>query len=164
MTERCAMCGAEIPEGRQVCPNCERRVMSEEEKKFEYVLTLNSEQAREVMNTLEFMMRWKLKQPRLAVEYLPDRLDWKGDFDGSLKKRDAMIAALTEANNIAIPERENMYTLKDEQWHRIYNIFQVIRHAIQQAEYPDSKGVDSYPTFPSGGEPLPGIEWRKKGR
>ena len=24
MTDRCVICGAEIPEGRQVCPNCER--------------------------------------------------------------------------------------------------------------------------------------------
>lgn len=25
MTETCVCCGAEIPEGRQVCPNCEKK-------------------------------------------------------------------------------------------------------------------------------------------
>lgn len=27
MPERCVCCGTIIPEGRQVCPNCERNVM-----------------------------------------------------------------------------------------------------------------------------------------
>ncbi len=30
-TETCVMCGAPIPEGRQVCPLCERRVLEETE-------------------------------------------------------------------------------------------------------------------------------------
>ena len=25
MTEHCIVCGKEIPEGRQVCPNCEKK-------------------------------------------------------------------------------------------------------------------------------------------
>src|SRR5574344_1488726 len=30
MTETCISCGAEIPEGRQVCPKCERRTMQDQ--------------------------------------------------------------------------------------------------------------------------------------
>ena len=32
MPERCACCGEIIPEGRQVCPNCERSVQDEKQK------------------------------------------------------------------------------------------------------------------------------------
>ena len=28
MSERCVCCGAEIPEGRQVCPSCEQKVVN----------------------------------------------------------------------------------------------------------------------------------------
>ena len=27
MSERCVICDCEIPEGRQICPNCEKRMM-----------------------------------------------------------------------------------------------------------------------------------------
>lgn len=128
----------------------------------EYTLTLKSKQAKEIQNALEVIMRWKLRQPSIVMEYLPNRLSWKNDFDDYLKKRDEITEYLEKANDIAIPKLENNNTLKDEQWDRIYNIFQVIRHAIQQAEYPDSKGVDSYPPFPSGNEPLPEIKWERK--
>lgn len=30
MEERCVMCGAVIPEGRQVCPLCETRILEQE--------------------------------------------------------------------------------------------------------------------------------------
>jgi hypothetical protein len=125
---------------------------------------MNTKQAREVMNALEAIFRWKLKQPNIMREYLPDRLDWVNDFDASLAKRKGAEDLLKAANDLLIPyDFGDSKPLKDEQWHRIFNIYQTIRHAIQQAEYPDSKGVDSYPVYPSGNEPLPGIEWREKG-
>ncbi len=131
-------------------------------KKPEYILTLDSDQAIEILNALEAVMRWKLRQPEIMEESLPDRLDWKGDFDKSLRLRDTIRKKLKEANDIAIPELANRYTLKDAQWHRIYNIYQALRHARQQAEFPESKGVDSYPTYPSGSEPMPKVEWKMK--
>ncbi len=129
---------------------------------YEYTITLTSQQAIEVQNALEAIMRWKLRQPNIMQEYLPERLPWKENFDEALEKRNIIQEKLKEANDIAIPHLENMYTLKDEQWHIIYNIFATIRHAIQQAERPDSKGVDSYPVINSGGAGLPEIQWRKK--
>ena len=49
---------------------------------------------------------------------------------------------------------EGKKPLKDDQWHRIYNIFQVIRHAIWEAESDKQYWtVDSGEPFPSGGEP-----------
>ena len=129
---------------------------------YEYTITLTSQQATEIQNALEAIMRWKLRQPNIMQEYLPERLPWKENFDEALEKRDLIREKLKEANDIAIPHLENLHTLKDDQWHRIYNIFAVIRHAIQQAEHPDSKGVDSYPVIDSGGVGLPEIKWEKK--
>ena len=36
MAERCVCCGEIIPEGRQVCPNCERALKSPREIDFDY--------------------------------------------------------------------------------------------------------------------------------
>lgn len=133
--------------------------------KYEYTLTLTTAQAREVQNALEAIMRWMLKQPEIMREYLPDRLDWKSDFDVSLAKRNAATELLKAANDLMCPYdyyRDKDKPLKDDQWHRLYNIFQVIRHAIWEAES-DKKYcvVDGNRPFPSGDEPLPKIEWRK---
>jgi RNA polymerase subunit RPABC4/transcription elongation factor Spt4 len=35
MENRCVMCGAIIPEGRQVCPNCEKGQKAEEKNESE---------------------------------------------------------------------------------------------------------------------------------
>jgi len=128
---------------------------------IKYTLTLTPQQAFEIQNALEAIMRWKLRQPEIMQEYLPERLHWKENFDEALEQRNKIREKLKEANDIAIPYLENLYTLKDEQWHRIYNIFATIRHARQQAEFPDSRGVDSYPVMDSGGVGLPDIKWEK---
>ena len=129
---------------------------------YEYTITLTTRQATEVQNALEAIMRWKLRQPDIMQEYLPDRLPWDSNFDEAIEKRSVIREKIKEANDVAIPEFENLYKLKDEQWHIIYNIFATIRHAIQQAEHPDSRGVDSYPVLDSGGVGLPEIKWEKK--
>ena len=51
---------------------------------------------------------------------------------------------------------------KDSEWYRLYNIHQVIRKAIHDAERPNSIGVDADQPIAFGGEPLPKIEWRKE--
>ncbi len=140
------------------------------EKKFEYTITLTSKQALEVQNALEAIMRWKLKQPEIMREYLPDRLNWNhgADFDISLEKRNAATELLKAANNLMIPYNYTNWNteppLKDEQWYRIYNIFQVIRHAIWEAERDHTYySVDGQEPFSSGGEEdLPKIEWKAK--
>lgn len=134
---------------------------------YEYTLTLSTAQAREVQDALEAIMRWKLKQPEIMREYLPDRLDWKHDFDISLAKRNAATELLKAANDLMCPYdyyQDKDKPLKDEQWNRIYNIFQVIRHAIWEAENTkEFYTVDGNEPFPSGSEPLPKIEWKKVG-
>lgn len=137
-------------------------------KRYEYTLTLTTAQAREVQNALEAIMRWILKQPEIMVEYLPDRLTWDGShdiFDIALAKREAGRDLLKAANDLLCPYS---YTngdapLKTDQWHRIYGIHQVIRHAIWEAESDDKSkwSVDSWTPYPSGNEELPKIEWRE---
>lgn len=136
-------------------------------EKYEYTLTLTTAQAREVQNALEAIMRWILKQPDIMREYLPDRLDWESDFDVSLAKRDAATELLKAANDLMCPHSyidTPSIPLKTYQWHRIYNIYQVIRHAIWEAESDHEHWtVASGEPFPSGDEPLPKIEWKKAG-
>ena len=143
-------------------------MMEKKRPEYEYVLTLSTAQAREIKNALEAIMRWKLRQPDIMREYLPDRLDWTSgpDFDVSIAKRNAATELLKAANDLLCPynyHEENKKPLKDDQWHRIYNIYQVIRHAILETESDKAYyTVDSKEPFPSGAEALPGIEWRKK--
>ena len=136
---------------------------------IEYVLTLNSNQIREIQNALEAIMRWKLRQPEIMREYLPDRLNWNHgkDFDISLAKKNAATELLKAANDLMVPynyaDRSEL-PLKDDQWCRIYNIYQVIRHAVWESEKPHEHWtVDSDEPFNAGGtDGMPGIEWREK--
>lgn len=139
-----------------------------EGKQIQYVLTLTTKQAREIQNALEVIMRWKLCQTDIMREYLPDRLDWTPgvNFSTSIAKRNAATELLKAANDLLCPYdyyEEGKKPLKDDQWCRIYNIYQVIRHAIWEAESDkELYTVDSREPFPNGAEPLPGIEWREK--
>lgn len=137
-------------------------------QEYEYVLTLTSNQAKEIQNALEAIMRWKLRQPELMVQFLPDRLNWKPgvDFDDCLARRNAAKELLKGANDLMCPfdyGNGSEKPLKDEQWHREYGIIQVIRHAIWEAEN-DKKNwcVDGDKPMQTGMEPLPEIEWREK--
>jgi len=136
-------------------------------KRYEYTITLTTAQAREVQKALEAIMRWILKQPEIMREYLPDRLCWNHgeNFDISLAKRKAATDLLKVANDLLCPYSyaNGDAPLKTDQWHRIYGIYQVIRHAIWEAESDDKSkwSVDSWTPYPSGNEELPKIEWRE---
>ena len=135
-------------------------------KKYEYTLTMTTVQAHEVQKALEAIMRWILKQPEIMMDYLPDRLDWNGNFDIALAKRKAGCDLLKAANDLMCPYGyvdPGDAPLKTDQWHRIYGIYQVIRHAIWEAESDDKSkwSVDSYTPYPSGNEELPKIDWRE---
>lgn len=137
------------------------------EKKFEYTLTLTTKQAREIQDSLEVVMRWMLKQPEIMREYLPDRLCWDHgeNFDISLAKRNAATEMLKAANDLLCPydyTNQGEAPLKNDQWHRIYGIYQVIRHAIWEAES-DKKycTVDGNTPMQTGEEPLPKIDWKQ---
>lgn len=137
-------------------------------QEYEYVLTLTSQQAKEIQNAMEAIMRWKLRQPEIMVQLLPDRLDWKHgvDFDDCLARRNAARELLKGANDLMCPYDYTISSekpLKDDQWNRVYGIFQVIRHAIWEAEgNKESWCVDSEKPMQTGSEPMPEIEWREK--
>lgn len=123
-----------------------------------YRLTLSPNQAHELNKAVELLMRLKLGQ----YEELPFALMNLGDMDFA-GKRDRAKPYLQYAFGIMQGDkRPGEY--KDAEWHTLYDLYQVIRHMIQQAEHPDSDGVDSYPPICTGGERLAGAEILWDGR
>ena len=118
-----------------------------------YRLTLNKTQAHTALKAIELMLRLKLNQP----EEIPFALILnEEDF---CERRDNAKPLLEAAFNIMYKGRDNTdASWKDAEWYRLYNMYQVLRKAIHDAEHPDSKGVDSYPPIAFTEEPLPGIE------
>lgn len=121
----------------------------------EYILTLNSEQAKEINKAVDLLMRLKINQ----YKELPFALINIADND-FCKKRDTANPYLHLAF-AAMYEGKKDTEWKDSEWYRLYNIHQVIRKAIHDVEHPNSIGVDADPPIAFGGEPLPKIEWRK---
>lgn len=122
-------------------------------RKAEYRLTLTSDQARAISKATELLMRLKIGQ----YEEIPFAVMDLGS-ERFAHKRDVAKPLLKSAFDFMAPDEFGGGWEQDEEWHRLYGIHQVIRHAIQQAEHPSSKGVDSYEPYSSGGEPLPQIE------
>ena len=124
------------------------------DKKPTYTLTLTSAQCRSVCNAVELLMRLKINQP----EEIPrGALQW-GDglsVEEWCRRRDKAEPLLRQAFKELFPTLDDVK--KDEQWYRLYNLYQVTRYALHEAENPEGKGVDSYPPWNSGGvdEPMP---------
>lgn len=136
--------------------------MKQDKTSFTYTLTLTSSQLRAVCGAVELLMRLKINQP----EEIPrGALNW-GDglsVDEWCKRRDKAEPLLRQAFNELFPTWKDVK--KDEQWYRLYNLYQATRYAIHEAENPESKGtVDSYPPLNAGGvdEPMPKCEFRKE--
>ena len=123
---------------------------------IEYTITLNSRQIRMTLKAVELLMRLKIKQ----AEELPYALMLKEpDY---AERRDAAMPNLRAAFEQLFHGKEPA-EWKDQDWYCLNCQYQVIRHALQQAEYPDSTGVDSYdPVQLSADEELPKISWRKE--
>ena len=123
-----------------------------------YRLEMTSEQAREVNKAVELLMRLKLNQP----EEIPRAvLSWGEGLtcDEWCERRDGAEPPLREAFRQLFPTVADVR--KDDEWHRLYNLHQVIRKAIHDAEHPETTGVDSYPPINSGGEKrMPRMEWK----
>lgn len=124
------------------------------DKKPTYTLTLTSAQCRAVCNAVELLMRLKINQP----EEIPrGALQW-GDglsVEEWCKRRDRAEPLLQQAFKELFPTWEDVK--KDDKWYRLYNLYQVTRYALHEAENPEGKGVDSYPPMNFGGvdEPMP---------
>lgn len=130
-------------------------------KEIEYKLTMNSEQAKEVRYAVELLMRMKINQPeeisRAVLEGIFDRIG----FEEYLRRRDEADEHLKRAFAAMFPDLSEIR--KDNEWYRLYNLYQVIRYAVHQAENPESKGVDSYPPMQfTDDEPMPKCEWNEK--
>ena len=121
----------------------------------EYTLTLNSSQAKALRDAAELYMRLKLGQYDQIPYFMLDL--GANDY---CERRDAAEPHLREAFYAMYGTRHD---LKDDLWYRLYNAYQVLRHAIWEAESPKKdmwvRDADEPMRFTD--EPLPGIEWRK---
>lgn len=124
-----------------------------------YTLTMSGTQARAVCNAVELLMRLKINQP----EEIPrSALNWGNGLsvDEWCRRRDKAEPLLRQAFNEMFPTWQDVK--KDEEWHRLYDLFQVIRYAIHEAENPSGTGVDSYPPMCTAGEKMAKCEVLKQ--
>lgn len=122
---------------------------------FEYTLILNSQQAREVLKAVEFLMRLKIRQEDV-IPYTILNID---DINEYCKRRDNSKMHLKYAFDELFPTIDDIK--KDDEWYRLYNLYQSVRYALHKAETPNSKGVDSYPPIQFTDEPIPECNWKK---
>ena len=126
---------------------------------IEYTLKLNSTQAAYVLKAVDLLMRLKINQPE---EISRDVLDGMYERLGSneyCNRRDKANSYLRLAFLEIFPTWDEVK--KDDEWHSLYNIYQALRYQRHLAEYPNSKGVDSYPPMHFGGEEIPECTWEK---
>ena len=127
-------------------------------KNLEYTLTLNSDQAHETLKAVELLMRLKINQPeelsRALLEPMYERI---GCYE-FCQRRDEANRFLQFAFLKIYPTMNDW--MKDDEWYRLYNLYQSLRYAIHNAEHPQSTGVDSYPPTRFTDEPIPKCEWR----
>lgn len=124
----------------------------------EYTLKMNSIQARETLNAVELLMRLKINQPEEISRAVLDGMFERIGCDEFCRRRDRANEHLRAAFQEIFPTWDEVK--KDEQWYRLYNLYQSIRYAIHQAEHPNSTGVDSYPPIQFTDEPIPECEWK----
>lgn len=117
-----------------------------------YTLTLTSEQAKVMDKAVELLLRLKLGQYKELAFALMDIGD-----EGFAEKRDEaaphLLYAFQTMSGRMFPGWD-----KDEEWFRLYDLHQVVRHAIHDAEHPGTIGVDSYPPVFTAGEKPPQIK------
>lgn len=115
----------------------------------DYTLYLNSDQAHETLKAVELLMRLKLNQ----YEQIPYNLLDLADKE-YCDKRDEAKPLLEQAFKALFKgKRDDEW--KDDEWYRLYNLYQVIRKAIHDAEHPSSTGVDANDPIRFTDEPLP---------
>lgn len=134
---------------------------SKDKLQFAYTLTLTSSQIRAVCGAVELLMRLKINQP----EEIPrGALNWGNGLpvDEWCRRRDRAEPLLRQAFKELFPTYKDVK--KDDEWYRLYNLYQATRYAIHEAENPEGKGVDSYPPVNIGGldEPMPKCTFEKE--
>lgn len=124
---------------------------------FEYELMLNQEQCHEVLKAVELLMRLKLGQYQEIIYTLceitnPEVTDQISEADTILKH------AFTVMN-----KGKSSRDFKDEEWRILYDLYQVLRKGIHDAENPDGNSLDASEPIQFGNKPLAKINWTKKG-
>lgn len=124
-----------------------------------YTLTMSNEQTKAVLKSVELLMRLKINQPG---EIPRAALNWGNGLsvDEWCRRRDKAEPLLRQAFNELFPTWQDVK--QDEEWHRLYDLLQVIRYAIHEAENPSGTGVDSYPPRCTTYEKMAKCEWRKE--
>lgn len=124
--------------------------------KYEYVLTLNTDQTKEVLKSVELLMRLKLGQYKEIPFALLDI-----SKDNFCEKKDIADPYLASAFEAMMSDKKDKGDWKDTEWYRLYNLYQVLRKALHDAENPEGKGIDGYDPIQFTEEPLPKIRWEK---
>ena len=131
---------------------------------IEYTLTLTRDQAATVLKAVELLMRLKINQPEEVARAVMPENYWKDGkidsalFDDHIQRRDRANVYIRAAFGEIFQPREP--AKKDEEWYRLYNVYQALRYQRHLAEHPNSTGVDSYPPIAFTDEPIPKCEWR----
>lgn len=112
-----------------------------------YTMTVSSEQARAIDKAVELMLRLKIGQ----FEEIPWAVRGGDHPEEFCRKRDEAKTYLGALRNIYGAQ-------KDDEWYRLYDLHQVIRKAIHDAEHPETTGVDSYPAVCTAGEKMARME------
>lgn len=118
-------------------------------------ITMSSDQAHTLYNAVNLFMRLKLNQPNELIYSLINL--GSPDF---CERRDCAEVYLRSAFRQVFPIASASW--KDDEWHSLYNTYQVIRYAFFKVENPTSKGVDSYPPTAYSAESLPTITYTKE--
>ena len=125
-------------------------------KQLTYTLTMSADQCHAVHEAVEFLMRLRMAQ----VDEIPRHvLEWGNGLsvDEWCRRRDEAEPLLQAGFRVLFPS----YT-EAKRDNRLYDLYQVIRKAIHDAEHPESDGVDSYPFMCTSGEAPAKCEWRKE--
>lgn len=125
-------------------------------KSVTYTLTMSSEQAHEANKAIELLMRLKLNQ----FDVLPYNLLDLADERYAKKRDNAMPHLALGFAELYADKKPGEW--KDTEWYRLYDLHQVIRKAIHDAEHPETTGVDSYPLMETAGEPMAWCEWKRE--
>ena len=127
---------------------------------IKYCLTMTPEQAKAANSAIELMMRLKLAQYGELPYTLMDISDKE-----YCEKRDNAMPHLKAGFDAMFRGRTHSDTdWKDREWYVLYNLHQVIRHAIRNAEFPDSNSVWATPPMDFEGIGLPEIETVREGK
>jgi len=114
---------------------------------MQYRLTLSTAQARAADKAIELLLRLKIGQ----FEEIPWAVRGGDHPEEFCRKRD-------EAKPHLDAMRKIYGAQKDTEWHRLYDLHQVIRKAIHDAEHPGTTGIDSYPAVCTAGEKMARME------